>query len=560
MAYDDSTGRDPRRDRDWRDSGDWDWDLPDPDPGARDPEPRGRRAPGDLPEPRGRASVPPPRDRAPRPGRPIDDRPPVPPAVARARVRPPGGTFEPLPPEPVTVVARATVGEPGQGRHARGVVPGLPRRLQLGSNGLRSRALAIVVAVALMLSGGGVLGGAAFFDSVQISEELTLPETTKILYSDGTELARLGEHTRYELPYERIGENVKIAIVASEDQSFWTNDGIDFGGVMRAAWNNFTGGYTQGASTITQQYARLAFELEGVTYQRKLREAVLAWKMTKDMTKEQILAGYLNSVSFGRGANGVEAAAKAFFGKERTVDNTAPPEQQLTLAEAMVLVAMVKQPYPDPDDPEGHPGYDPKASPAAEANARSRFDYVKGQLLQTGKITAEEASQLTFPETVQEPSDEGNGMEGPGGLVVNQVLSELTHTPGSPFYQAKDWTFIKQGGYRIYTTLSSSVQAAAINAVYDTMAGQPDPLQPALVAIQPGTGRVLAYYGGNSGIGVDYAGTYVDEFGEVQGSAHPPGSSFRSTHWPRRSRRATASTRTGNGNRTTWAPAPATTG
>jgi membrane peptidoglycan carboxypeptidase len=449
--------------------------------------------------------------------------------VARARVRQPlpDDGFEPLPPEPETVVARASVGAPGQGgRHARPGLSGLPRRLQIAPGGLRSRALGIIVALALLIGGGGVVGGASFFDSVEISQDLTFPATTKILYSDGSELARLGESTRYELPYERIEENIKIAIVASEDETFWTNDGIDFNGVMRAAWNNFSGGYTQGASTITQQYARLAFDLEGVTYQRKMREAVLAWKMTKAMSKEQILGAYLNAVEFGRQAHGVEAAAKAFFGKDRTVDNTAAPEKQLTLAEAMVMVAMVKQPYPNPDDPEGQPGYDP-TNPAAEGNAHSRFDYVKGQLQSTGKITAEEAAQLTFPDTVQPYVEESNGMEGPGGLIVNQVLSELTHNPHSPFYQAKDWTFIKQGGYQIYTTINPGVQAAAIKAVGDGMAGQPAEYQPALVAVEPGTGRVLAYYGGDNGVGLDYAGTYLDENDDPRGSAHPAGSSFK---------------------------------
>ncbi len=386
-----------------------------------------------------------------------------------------------------------------------------------------------LVALVLLLTGGGVVGGSAFLDSVTLSSELTFPETTTVLYSDGTVLARLGVVTRYELPYEQISDAVKVAIVASEDEAFWEHDGVDFAGVMRAAWNNFTGGQLQGGSTITQQYARLAYELDGLTYQRKAREAVLAWKMDQAMSKEEILTAYLNAVSFGRQAYGVEAAARAFFGK--TANNTAPPEQQLTMAEAMALVAMVKQPYPDPNDPVGSPGYDPTVSPEADANARARFDYVRGQLVKMGSMSAEEAAALVYPDTIRPYQVEGNGLEGPNGHIVNQVLSELTHTPGSIFSGAKDWKFIKEGGYQIHTTIHRGAQDAAVRAAGrngSVLAGQPANLQGALVAVQPGTGRVLAYFGGDDGIGNDFAGTYLDEQDVLRGAGyHPPGSSFK---------------------------------
>jgi membrane peptidoglycan carboxypeptidase len=377
-----------------------------------------------------------------------------------------------------------------------------------------------------------VVGGSYFLDSVQLSNDLQFPETTQVLYSDGSVLARLGEQTRYALPYDRIEDPIKEAIVASEDQTFWSNAGIDVGSVVRAAWNNFTGGQIQGGSTITQQYARIAYELGGVTYKRKIQEAVLAWKINQTMDKTQILEAYLNSVSFGRQAYGVEAAAKAFFGKTRTVDNKAPKKNQLTLAEAIVLVAMVKQPYPDPKDPEGSPGFDPTVSDAAASKAHGRFDYVRDQLVSTGKLSAADAAKLEFPDTVIPYEPEGNGMEGPGGHIVNQVLSELTHNPDSPFYQSKNWKYIEEGGYQIYTTINKSAQAAAVKAAsYSSgtiMNKQPKKLQAALVAVEPGTGRVLAYFGGDDGTGSDFAGTYLDENDDMLGVGfHPPGSSFK---------------------------------
>jgi len=305
--------------------------------------------------PRGQAQVPPsrvpgpestpppvqyPRGRAPLPPSDRTDGPRRPSTIGRASVRPG------RPPAPATGMAR--VGPPSGPTAVRPSTEG--RR---SGRGLIRRLLSVTFALVLMLTGAGVVGASRYFDSVQLTTQLEFPETTQVLYSDGSVLARLGEMTRYELPYDRIIQPVKDAIVAAEDQTFWTNEGVDINGVLRAAWNNITGGTIQGGSTITQQYARLAYELKGVTYQRKVKEAILAWKMNDAMTKEQILEAYLNAVPFGRGAYGVEAAARVFFHK--TADNTAPPEQQLTLAEAMVLVAMVKQPYPDPADPEGSP-------------------------------------------------------------------------------------------------------------------------------------------------------------------------------------------------------------
>ena len=397
----------------------------------------------------------------------------------------------------------------------------------------RRRTLVAAFAVLIILAGVGVVGATYFVDGVKTSSELTFPETTMVYYEDGSVLAKLGEVTRYELTFDEMNDPVVKSIVASEDQTFWTNAGVDLGGVLRAAWNNFTGGETQGGSTITQQYARLAFELQGVTYQRKAREAVLASKISNKLDKKQILESYLNSVPFGRQTFGIEAAAQAFFGK--TAKKTASPEQQITWAEAMVLVAMVKQPNPNPDNPKGQPGYDPTISPEAEANARSRWEYVRNQLVDMKNLTRQEADELVFPKDKVKPynPDASNGLETPAGMVVNHVMSELTHTPGSPFNGAKGWKSVREGGFRIFTTLHRGAQAAAVAAADETvagsaMAGQPANLQAALVAVQPGTGRVLAYYGGHDGKGADYGGFYYDENNVATGVGRfPPGSSFK---------------------------------
>src|SRR5260221_13480216 len=121
----------------------------------------------------------------------------------------------------------------------------------------------------------------------------------------------------------------------------------------------------------------------------------MACKINDSLDKKQILEYYLNSVPFGRQTYGIEAAAQAFFGK--SVKKTAPADQRITVAEAMALVLMVKQPNPNPDDPKGQPGYDPTFSPEAEQNSRGRWEYVRGQMVELKYLTPEENAKLVYP-------------------------------------------------------------------------------------------------------------------------------------------------------------------
>ncbi|WP_426514685.1 transglycosylase domain-containing protein [Dactylosporangium sp. McL0621] len=384
-----------------------------------------------------------------------------------------------------------------------------------------------------MLSGVGAVVGALYFESVPTPEELALPESTTVYYADGTTpMAKLGTENRTILRYGEMNDAVRHSVVAAEDQTFWTNRGVDFGGILRAAWNNVTGGPTQGASTITQQYARIAADLKGVTYSRKLREAVMAWKLDDRYSKQQILEFYLNTVPFGRGAYGIEAAAQTYFGK--TANRNAPPDNQVTVAEAMVLVAMVKQPEADPDDPQGSPGYDPSRGAQALENSKSRWAYVRDNMVALGYLSRAQADALSYPDTVRRP-DPGarqTGLDRPTGLVVSQAMAELRRTDE---FRDKPEDYLGNGGFRIVTTIDKRVQDVAEAAADirrpsapQIVRGQPPNWQAALVAVEPGTGRVLGYYGGTSGTGADYAGWYVDEAGKPHGfGAHPPGSSFK---------------------------------
>jgi membrane peptidoglycan carboxypeptidase len=391
----------------------------------------------------------------------------------------------------------------------------------------------VAIVLAPLVVAAGLAAVAYYVDTIPAPADLTLPESTTIYYADGTTpMATLGSENRTILGYDDMNAAVKQAIVAAEDRTFWSNSGVSLSSVVRAGWNNVSGGSLQGGSTITQQYVRTAAGLKGVTFARKTREALLAWKMDRSYSKEKILEFYLNTVPFGRGAYGIEAAAQAYFGK--TTRRDAPESQQVTVAEAMVLASVVKQPEPDPADPGGHPGYDPARGGTAAANSLLRWRYVRDGMVALGYLTADQAAALQYPHTVRplDLSVPENGMDRPTGLVVDHVLSELRQS--QPFAgQAPD--YIRNGGFRIVTTVDKRAQDAAEAAADirrptapNVDRGQPANWQAALVAVEPGTGRVLAYYGGNAGTGADFAGWYYDADGKAVGyGEHPPGSSFK---------------------------------
>ena len=150
---------------------------------------------------------------------------------------------------------------------------------------------------------------------------------------------------------------MKDAVVAAENQTFWTDKGIDPRGILRAAFSNAQGNATQGASTITQQYVKILYLTQERSLDRKVREAILSLKLQRKMSKEQVLEGYLNTIYFGRGAYGVEAAAQAFFDK---------PAAELTLRESAVLASVLNNPT----------NLDPANGKEAKQDLKARYEYV----------------------------------------------------------------------------------------------------------------------------------------------------------------------------------------
>ena len=130
----------------------------------------------------------------------------------------------------------------------------------------------------------------------------------------------------------------------------------------------------------------------------KARVAVQAWKLDKAYSKDEILAYYLNAIPFGRQTYGIEAAARVYFGK--TARGDAPPEKQLTVAEAMFLLALVRQPYPDPENAAASPGFDPAAGELAEQNSRQRWAEIRDEMVALNYLTADAAAGLVYPDAL----------------------------------------------------------------------------------------------------------------------------------------------------------------
>ncbi|MFG3604148.1 transglycosylase domain-containing protein [Micromonospora chersina] len=420
-------------------------------------------------------------------------------------------------------------GGPGPGRGGRGGRGNDPAAAARAKKRRRINMLIAGFAVFVMLAGMGVVGFTWYSQKVLLPEDTIPPLSTTIYDRTGkTTIAKVGDQNRQLVTIEQIPEWVQHAVAAAEDRNFYRHSGVDYKGIARAAWNNISGGDKQGASTITQQYARNAFDnLNQDTYGRKVKEAILASKLNDKYDKRTIMQHYLNVIYFGRGAYGIQAAAQTYFKKDVS---------KLSVAEAAVLAALIKQPEPSAT----HRGYDPAVNPQ---DALDRWNYVINGMIAEKWLDAPNMPQhpTEYPtKTLQKPSKNnggGFGIDTPYGNVVNYVAQEMREmnlctdneaevTLNKPLCSKA----LSRGGYRVTTTIDTKIQAAALEAAQrakkgSELDGQPANLMAALVSIDPSNGEVRAYYGGDNGTGTDYAGKNYDN-GVVSGG-HSPGSSFK---------------------------------
>lgn len=294
-------------------------------------------------------------------------------------------------------------------------------------------------------------------------------EPTQVYDADGNLIAEFYLQNRRSVTEDEVSPYVLEGTVAVEDERFYQHNGVDPQGVIRAAVGQLFGG-SEGASTITQQLVRntvLSDEQFEISLKRKVREAYIAIQMEKMYTKDQILMMYLNTIYYGNGAYGIEAASITYFNKHAS---------ELTLNEAATLIGI-------PNSPSY---YDPTVNMDA---CKSRRDLVLRRMLSNGVITQEEYDQTVGTDITL---NLGNSVMDENGTYpyFTAYIKELLQ-------QDFDSDTIFQGGLQVYTTLDPASQQAAEEAVQETLNDiGDDSLEAALVAIDPDTGYVKAMIGG----------------------------------------------------------------
>jgi membrane peptidoglycan carboxypeptidase len=301
---------------------------------------------------------------------------------------------------------------------------------------------------------------------------------TNVYYNDGK--ARLGNfavQNRTPISFAEMPQDIKDAVVAAENRDFWTDPGISIRGMFRAAWVILTGGEVQGGSTITQQYIKILYLNSTQTLTRKFKELFLAYKINNEMTKEQILEGYLNTIYFGRGAYGIQAAAQAYFDVDA---------EDLTVPQAAVLASVLNNPAL----------LDPGADSDNVARLQQRYGYVLDSMVQTGTLTPAQAVtyKKALPAFPKIKTSERYG--GPKGFLLKMVERELI---AAGFSESQ----ISGGGLNITTTFDKAAQNAAVKAAQRNTKQaaaaakrKASGLHAAVASVEVGTGEVLALYGG----------------------------------------------------------------
>ncbi|MER5767714.1 transglycosylase domain-containing protein [Streptomyces sp. NPDC001985] len=297
-------------------------------------------------------------------------------------------------------------------------------------------------------------------------------------YSDGTILTRTGQINREIVGLEKIPRDVQLAFVAAENKSFYKDHGVDIKGTTRGLLNTITGKGKQGGSTITQQYVKNYYLVQDQTFSRKLKELVISLKVDEEKDKDYILAGYMNTSFYGRGAYGIQAAAQAYYGVD------AP---ELSLEQGAYLAALLQAPNQ----------YDwALASDGSKKLVTERWHYVLDNMVEEGWLDKSARDGMRkFP--VPKAPKAAPGMEGQVGYLVDAANTELERQGISD----KD---IKAGGWTITLNIDKKRQQALEKAVERQLEAKLDrkgnkkhaTVQAGATSVDPENGEVVALYGG----------------------------------------------------------------
>lgn len=334
--------------------------------------------------------------------------------------------------------------------------------------------------VTVLLLGAGFFALGVALVKVPDAHAAATAQRNTWLYRDGTVLAQTGQTNRQSVSLDQISTEAQHAILAAEDRDFYREGAVNPAALLRAGWNTATGKGAQGGSTITQQYVKNAYLTQQRTVSRKVKEIFIAIKVDATLSKEEILASYLNTTYYGRGAYGIQAAAQAYFGVDAS---------QLNAAQGAYLATLLNAPS----------AYDvSSATEAGKRAATGRWNYVLDGMVQEGWLPAADRAAITFPQ-VRAPQP-ALGLSGQAGYLVDAAKEYLlTH-------QLVDEAALARGGYRITLSLDPARQADLQTAVQRQLTDKLDAakrpgdgdIQAGAVSVDPKTGGVLAMYGGTT--------------------------------------------------------------
>ncbi|MGN9759609.1 transglycosylase domain-containing protein [Streptomyces sp. SD31] len=330
-------------------------------------------------------------------------------------------------------------------------------------------------------------------------------------YSDGTTLARDGKVNREIVDLSKVPKEVQRTFVAAENKTFYNDNGIDLKGTARGLLNTVMGKGAQGGSTITQQYVKNYYLSQEQTVSRKLKEMVISLKVDRQMSKDAILAGYINTSYYGRGAYGIQAAAQAYYHVDA---------EKLSVEQGAYLAALLQAPSQ----------YDwQAASETGRKLVTARWNYVLDNMVEESWLDKAERQDMKFADAVPKEPKPIAGREGQKGYLIElanqQLISRLMKQEGITRSQAE--AEVVDQGWTITLNIDKKKQAALEKAVKAQLTSKLDAkkrkvdanIQAGAVSVDPKTGKVVALYGG-----VDYFEHYTSNATRTD---YQPASTFK---------------------------------
>ncbi|MFJ7148674.1 transglycosylase domain-containing protein [Streptomyces sp. NPDC100445] len=385
-------------------------------------------------------------------------------------------------PDPAATVPARTGQAPG-GKPARGLI----RRMFTWKKILGTFFGACLLVVAAFI-------GLYLYVDIPAGNAAAQQQSNVYKYSDGTILTRDGKTNREIVDLSKVPRKVQLTFVAAENKSFYHDPGVDLKGTARGLLNTLSGRGKQGGSTITQQYVKNYYLDQNQTVTRKLKELVISLKVERETSKADILAGYINTSYYGRGAYGIQAAAQAYYHTDA---------QKLSVQQGAYLAALLQAPSQ----------YDwQAASDTGRRLVTARWNYVLDNMVEEHWLSRSERAGMHFPKPLEPRGAPGLG--GQKGYLVDlanhQLEQRLMAEDGLTQSEAETAVFRK--GWTITLNIDRKKQVALEKAVRSRLTGKLDPkkrgvdgdVQPGAVSVDPKTGRIVALYGG-----LDYYKHYI---------------------------------------------------